>query len=238
MDRVAREQWHLMLEWPEQIWYTSPQLVVTMFSPEITPYAVAVELRRDEDGSAYVIGVAVRRHAYNGWDGERTDVSPREIQRLPLSRIVRAALAAAAKAPLERPPPPQPSRPGETIIPLNIPGYGKLYYDNDEKSESLGLPVKPAWAGDARRILVPRGQPRPGKSTEFYKGIAESYRQFAQAGMSPVKEIARRKRKSENTVHQWVHRARKLGFLEPSTRSRSRELSSDRGAVRDEGRRP
>jgi transposase len=42
-------------------------------------------------------------------------------------------------------------------------------------------------------------------------------------GISPVKEIARRKRVSENTVHQWVHRARKLDFLEPSTRSQSRK---------------
>lgn len=58
-------------------------------------------------------------------------------------------------------------------------------------------------------------------SVDWYRNLANSYREFELRGLSPVKEIARRKRVSENTVHQWVYRMRhELKFLEPSPRSK------------------
>jgi len=76
------------------------------------------------------------------------------------------------------------------------------------------------YRAEAQAATAPRGRPERGKSTTFYRELADSYRSFAERGKSPVKEIARRKRVSENTVHQWVYRARNLGFLEPSARTR------------------
>jgi transposase len=79
---------------------------------------------------------------------------------------------------------------------------------------------------EAGKVLLPRGRPKRGKSVDFYRELAKSYREFELGGLSPVKEIARRKRVSENTVHQWVHRMRhELGFLEPSPRSKRKEKS-------------
>jgi hypothetical protein len=107
-----------------------------------------------------------------------------------------------------------------------IPGRPALFYDRYEHNERLRerfpeLQWEDTWADTARKVLVPRVRPQRGKAASFYKEIADAYRQLAASGVSPVKEIARRKRVSENTVHQWVHRARKLKFLEPSPRSQS-----------------
>jgi hypothetical protein len=215
-------KWNLGVEWPEQQSWDDPELVVTFFGEDI-PYAVFVELRKDEEGP-FVTGVCVRRHIWaDGWKGERTYVSPRDIQRLPLARMVRAALAAAAT--VERPEVPE------------LPGMGRptgkkfrgrpdlIKYDYRDEEQRKHFPPRPEdqWAEDARRILVPRGRPQRGRSASFYREIADSHRNFTLADLSPVKEIARRKRVSENTVHQWVHRARKLGFLEPSPRSKRKE---------------
>jgi hypothetical protein len=206
---VAQE-WTLQAEWPEQRWWSDPELVVTAFEKGMR-YAVSVELRRDPDGAPFVTGVAVRRHTWaDGWSGERTHVSSRDIQRLPLSRIIRAALAAAATA----------EQPAKTTSLPGAPAFELVY---DPGDEPRWRDAGPEWARDARRILTPRGRPRRGKSAAFYKELAESHRRFSAAGKSPVKEIARRKRVSENTVHQWVHRARSLEFLEPSPRSKRKE---------------
>ena len=89
-------KWHLGIEWPRRYWYTDPELVLT-FLPSDSPYSIAVELRRDDDGP-FITGIAVRRSRFGeGWDGKsRTHVAPRDIQRLSLAPIVQAALAAAA----------------------------------------------------------------------------------------------------------------------------------------------
>jgi hypothetical protein len=216
---VARAEWTLKIDWPEQRWWSDPELVVTAFEKGI-PYAVAVELRRDDDGVPFVTGVAARRHLWaDGWKGERTHVSPREVQRLPLAKIIRAALAAAATAeppdPRDRDWQPVPGVPNRQSKPALDPG--EVAYDpgDDPRWHDSG----PEWARDARKILIPRGRPTRGTSAAFYKELADSHRNFSARGESPVKAIARRKRVSENTVHQWVHRARALGFLEPSPRS-------------------
>lgn len=69
------------------------------------------------------------------------------------------------------------------------------------------------------RAVAPRG--RPAHNTNFYSEIADAYRALAVQGKRPVPEIARRKKVSPNTVHQWVYRARQLGLLEkPARRKR------------------
>jgi hypothetical protein len=83
-------------EWRENVGTYDPELIVTVIPQEYGErYAVAVELRRDDDGP-YVIGVTVRRTLLAGYTGGRTHVSPRDVQRLPLAAIIRAALAFAS----------------------------------------------------------------------------------------------------------------------------------------------
>jgi hypothetical protein len=221
------------IEWPRRYWYTDPELVLT-FLPEGSPYSVAVELRGDDDGP-FVTGVAVRRSRFGGgWDGvSSTTVSPRDIQRMPLSRMLQAAVAAAselewAAKPISfddllsdaalSPPDEHGRRWGGPI-----PGRPAIVYDPGGGGERYPVSPHLQWADTARKAMVPRGRPQRGKSASFYKEIGDAYRNLAASGASPVKEIARRKSVSENTVHQWVHRARKLKFLEPSPRSQSRK---------------
>ena len=61
-------------------------------------------------------------------------------------------------------------------------------------------------------ILVPRGRPQRGRSVKFYRQIAEAARAYKRLGISPAKEIARRKGVSENLVHQWLYVARRQGL--------------------------
>jgi hypothetical protein len=191
---------------PEFAKQHGPQLAVVAHQTD-APYTVTVELRFDRDGAPFVIGVAVRRQTpwweEDGWEAgeERPHVSPRDVQRLPLAGIVRAALAAASAA--ER-------RTLETGEPVTSE-TARVLTDQGEDWD---------WAEDARKVLTPHGRPQHGKSAKWYSELADSYRGFARAGKSPVKEIATRKRVSENTVHQWVHRAREIGVLEPSPRSK------------------
>jgi hypothetical protein len=115
-------------------------------------------------------------------------LSLRELRRLPLQRVVDAARAYVAA--------------------------------RDEDSEG----TYPEFPGpDApgrtrvRDILLPRG--RPGRTTyndNFYRAIATAYIEFTKRGLSPAREIAKRKRVDRNTVDQWVHRSRQLGFLPPA----------------------
>ena len=156
-------------------------------------YVVSVEVSLDEGGSPFVTGLTVRNTVGR--------VSPREVQRLPLAKFMLAATNAVAAA----------ERAGN----FGTAEVAPLFLDSLSEGQS--------WPYAARDILVPRGRPQRGKSTKFYRDIANSYRDFATAGESPVRAIARRKRAPENTVHQWIHRARELGFLEPSPRSKRKE---------------
>jgi hypothetical protein len=75
-----------------------------------------------------------------------------------------------------------------------------------------------AWE-EVRRAVAPRG--RPPHNTNFYAELAEMFRALTLQGRRPVPEIARRKKVSANTVHQWIYRARQLGLLEkPARRKR------------------
>lgn len=220
----------LQAEFRKNVGRYDPELIVTVIPQEYGDHlAVAVELRRDEDGP-YVIGIAVRRHVLAGYTGLRTHVPPREVKRLELSRMVDAALGLASSVP-EAPSPettPGGSDPGPWPVDVLVEGDSTwaTYYDvaHAEEWRELGFEVPPEMVA-ARKVLVPRG--RPHRSTTFYREIANAHREFQRRGLSPVKEIARRKREKENTVHQWVHRARELGFLEPSPRSKKSKKNDE-----------
>ncbi len=152
------------------------------------PYTVDVEFVQG-DGGPVATGVLIRRNfAYDEQQGfadglELVPVSGRDVRRMPLDRVIAAALAAVS-----------------------------------EPSSAEG------WAGRVGKAITPRGLPERGRSSKFYAQIANLYRELAQRDVaSPVQEIARRKGVPPNRVHQWVHRAREMGFLEPSARSRQRK---------------
>lgn len=76
----------------------------------------------------------------------------------------------------------------------------------------------------ARTLTAPRGRPRKGQGMAFYRELAGFYRELVRSGVRhPAKEIARRKRVSQNLVHQWVFRARELGLLESPPGRKARE---------------
>jgi hypothetical protein len=73
------------------------------------------------------------------------------------------------------------------------------------------------------KLKAPKGGPQRGRSTEFYREIADFYRALVAQGVRyPAAEIARRKRIDPGTVHQWIYRARELKFLERPTKSEGR----------------
>lgn len=137
-------------------------------------FVVGVVFNRNAEADPVAVGITVTRTP--GGVGAPRPLSPRDVQRLPLTRI-RDAMLEVARNPT-------------TLI--------------DEFA----------------RLQVPKGRPERGKSTAFYKEIADTYRTCKLKGLSPAKEIAKIKRVDENRVYTWIHRARKLGLLEkPGARS-------------------
>ena len=170
-------------EWPGSPGPYEPELVVTVIPQEYGEHlAVAVETRADEDGY-YVVGVAVRRHVLAGYTGQRTHVSPRDVQRLPLARMVTAALAFARV--VVKPTgdevvggvQPGPA-PVDTLVLDDGTTYA-TYYDVGHAGEwqEQGFEVAPAMV-EAGRVLVPRGRPEQGRSVDFYRELARSYEAF------------------------------------------------------------
>jgi hypothetical protein len=208
---VAGPEFMFSADWRKQFHDTDPELVVTVLSSK-SDYAVAVEFRSDENGR-YVTGVAVRRHRFaaNEWRGDRTHISPRDIQRLPLAKPVRAAVAYAER--LGKKPPAGRGRPVDTG---SLGSYTTWFEDPDALTPWQRRQEMPGVA-EARKVLLPRGRPQRGKSTAFYEDIAAADREYQLKGLSPAKEIARRKGVSENTAHQWLYRARKMKFRDPQS---------------------
>lgn len=68
-----------------------------------------------------------------------------------------------------------------------------------------------------------RGRPgRRGHPEDFYRDIADRYRQLTIRGVrNPTKTIAEERKYSRNTVAGWVRRARQLGYLPPARRGRA-----------------
>lgn len=169
----------------EQLWWPmEPDVFVTVFG-YADPYAVTVGFVRPGEGKAPIPTEISIRLTFPMTEGRRrfepdlvpAPISPRDVRRLPLDRIVRAATVTADRGPI------------------------------DAHEEN-------------RRILVPRGRPKGERAITFYKEVADFYRDCVSVGISPARELAKRKNTSENTAYQWIHQARKRGFLEPSPRSR------------------
>jgi hypothetical protein len=221
--------WTFIGEWQnphaDGRWFTDPELVLT-----VIPYqqddqlAVVVDLRFDDDGP-YVTGIAVRKHPRAGYRGERTNVSPRDVQRSSLAPYVRAALAFAST--VEKPPPPQ-AHPEEAARGIEVRSFdprvetGWTYNVGDVAEDKLkrGFEVSQAVL-DAGQALVPSALPRGQKPP--LKWVADQHRLHSKTpGLSPAKEIATGLDVPVNRVHQWIHEARKAGYLEPSPSSRRR----------------
>lgn len=62
----------------------------------------------------------------------------------------------------------------------------------------------------SRIASMMRRRVSPSAHVPFYKELARAYQELARAGVRPVPEIARRKRASENTVHQCFYGLRQL----------------------------
>jgi hypothetical protein len=114
-------------------------------------------------------------------------LTERELRRLPIATFLRQAQVAA--------------------------GHFFAMKDRRRRGEPTGELDSEQMLADLRRVRAPRG--RPDRSTDFYREIAEFYRAAVAQGKRPGAEIARRKRVNPNTARVWIHRARKLGFLEP-----------------------
>ena len=207
------DAWDIGLEYPEKDdpmkrWHNDPDLVVHVF-PRDSDYAVAVELRLEQGTPPRVIGVAIRgTHMLSG--DKEADVSPRDVQRMSLSRMVQAALAAAATAPTFEELPS-----GHGGEPLRIPNRPDvLFYDPGDDERRAKFRDEP-WLEEARgRLIAPRGRPRrgePAKSTKFYLDVLSLHDELKRRGeRSPAQEIARRKDVDVNLVHQWLFRARRI----------------------------
>jgi hypothetical protein len=162
----------------EEVRWPYPPEWIVRFLLEDASYVVDVEIALEEGAQTYLTGIAVRSAVPTSPAGTPRDpwlegaeyepVVPRDVQRLPLGRFVRAALA---------------------IV-------------NDPFTEEGRREVQ--------RILVPKGRPLRGHGAEFYPDLIAMARRLEEQGIRPVPEIARRKRVSENVVHQWLHRARRL----------------------------
>ncbi len=168
-------------------WPAEPDLFETVFG-YASPYVVTVGFVRPRPEDVPVpVEVTIRRafpvsevDSSSGFKSEPAPLSAREVRRLPLDRIVRAATAAADRGPVVS-------------------------------------------ASEISKVLIPRGRPTGGeRSIKFYKEIADAYREIQQLDPdeSPARVIARRKRVPENTVHQWIYKARDRGFLERPPRAR------------------
>jgi hypothetical protein len=165
-------------------WPAEPDLFVRLSGVSDAPYVVDVELVRDDEGELVPVGVSVRR----------TFSTSRHKQRgryvfAPGERPVALAAVDVRQIPFGRA-----IRAAITAASSPQP--------SDDRSEELD------------RILVPRGRPRRGKSVKFYCDLLKAARSYEEAGLSPAKEIARRKEGvSPNLVHQWLHVARRYERL-------------------------
>jgi hypothetical protein len=156
------------------------------------PYTVTVHL------DLFEAGIAPRVSAITIEAKPPVSVSPRDVRRMPLSTLVEGAVALLTREIAD------PTAP-------NVVGH-----------QQKGAYILDLVAGERTAARVPRGRPERGHSTDFYRDLARAYSELAAANVRPVPEIARRKRVDENTVHQWIHRARKLGFLPPSSRGKGK----------------
>ena len=182
-------------------WPMPAQSIMRVVSEEWPKYAVDVELRLDALDEPVVTGVAVRPRVPLKARGRRAGIEPPNnaewpegTEPLPLSlRDVRR-------------------------LPLDRIATAAVVYVRQAKEEPSPDRMQPV----AEALSLP-GRPTGRNKERFYRAVAELYRQWTLKGLSPAKELAKRKRVSENTAHQWIFKARRFGYLEPSPRSQKKE---------------
>jgi hypothetical protein len=169
-------------------------------------YLISVEFTRDSEGNPVPTGLRVQRAV-------PMDPQPGLMPQMPQGEVF--MLRADAVAPRWSKEPEAVSAREIRRLPLTAYVEAAVaYITPGGRFEALGR---------LREIHLPRGLPKRGRSTSFYREIAEAYRRLRAQGKRPVPEIARRKRVDQNTVHQWVYRARQLGFLDkPLSRRRGK----------------
>lgn len=179
-------------------WPMPAEGIMRVCSGDWPKYAIDVELRLDLFDEPVVTGVAVRRRVPMKAKGKRAMFAewPEDAEPLPVS------LRDVRRLPLDRIATAALTAARQF---MEAPSPDRM----EPVAEALSLPGRPV-----------------GRNKEhFYTAVAGLYRLYATKGRSPAQEIARRKRVSENTAHQWIYKARKLGYLEPSPRS---NLSKER----------
>lgn len=175
-------------------WPMPAQGIMRVFSTEFPKYAVDVEMRLDAFDEPVVTGVAVRRcvgmKANKRAGFDPPPEWPEDVEPLPVS------LRDVRRLPLDR---------------IATAALVVVRQFRESPDPDRMLPV-------AEALSLP-GRPVGRNKERFYTTVAELYRRYAGEGRSPAKELARRKHVSENTAHQWIYKARQLGYLEPSQRS-------------------
>jgi hypothetical protein len=174
-------------------WYLPPIRTVAVRCVDWPDYIIEVEVSFDAVDAPVATGVSVRRAlptkaTTRPWTDvawpkgtQPLPVSTRDIRRLPLERIVNAALVMLIQLTKE---------------------------PADDRMDAMA------------ELLNPATRPTRRNKATFYEAVGQLARRWIADGKSPAKELARAKNVDTNTAHQWLHKARKLGFLEPSPRSR------------------
>jgi hypothetical protein len=189
---AAVASWRVWAQWAAEKTVFDPWLTVTVV-PEtgsLKGLAVGVEFRFEFEGP-YVVGIAVRRHVIAGYDGGRTDVSLRQLQRASLRPIVDAASSYA-----------------KTLFRAGSSTEGARVFRVDDaliKTLDAREPIHAA----AAELTRPPG-PKRKSSKPPTAWIAMKYRNAERKGRKPAQEIARLKGVPVNRVYQWIHEAKKV----------------------------
>lgn len=102
--------------------------------------------------------------------------------------------------------------------------FGRVFAAFTAAKAIAGMPASQVGLETSRTLHAPRGRPpRGGHSHKWWQDLADFYLECQARQLSPVKEIARRKNVSENTVHQWVYKLRYEHELLPLSTRCSRD---------------
>lgn len=171
---------------------------VTLEDPDRLAYVIEIEFGdRDEEDQQPSNVTAIRVSCSDG------AVLSRDVRRMPLDAYVKAARSSLTLARIEL---------------MTEAGHAPPRMTKKQQRELLG--ISHAWERaqqDLATVTVPRGRPQAGRSTKWYADLLASARQLEAQGKSANRELARRKHVSENTIRQWIHRARKLEEREKGT---------------------
>lgn len=175
-------------------------------------YVVTIEMRRDSKGAVVPTGVTVRRAVPTEKPPSRDDDDGEAYLRY------RMRLRKHGHGRLLWPEDAEP-------LPLSATELRRIPFGAYVRAALAlaegGRPGKPSIdeaAAEAVRLVLPKGRPERGRSLDFYRGLLRAHDVLVQRGEAhPVRVIARQKGVPENTVHQWLYRAREIKRKEGSS---------------------